>query len=380
MRIAVPERRLAGQSGTGDLTGTDVSMKAVSVYVGQASVTGMHLAALSGLDDFEQSTKSIVRTQSSEHYLSLAWFDFIPVTESFFPPASQSDLLSTVALNPALDPHTIAPIASTVQPTFMTLSLYGKHGPVTSHSNRGLGSTMSDMPSSRAQSQSAGMFILRVVIDWRRAGRFRLWSTFTVTLTTWTRSRRKNSGLALDRTGCSRNHLCYDSGLRAEVDLTDVQGPWSSFAADGLPYVGFPGLSLTPIQESPFLDSPLTERDFDRDGESERWKEPETRALVMEERANAKKLKASTGYNKRWGSETTTVTVETGGTEKSNGVTSSKSCSVNVQVMQTTFVPKDGAMSLPQKRSHVCKLLLFALFGFVVVAGIVIWVFSPAFT
>lgn len=169
---------------------------------------------------------------------------------------------------------------------------------------------------------------------------------------------------------------------------------YDSYASDGLPYVGYPGLTLTPIPESPLIDSPLTYSELDKfelEGDRDKWKPvAETHPLVNGDRhmhqSNLKKHKPQSGYGHR---EEMAVILEKGGEtepEQLNGhgngllAQPSKSCSVNVQVVQTTFLPKEEEMSPLQKRSHVCKLLLFALVGFAIVAGIVIWVFSPTFT
>ena len=146
-----------------------------------------------------------------------------------------------------------------------------------------------------------------------------------------------------------------------------------------LPYVGFRGLSLTPIQESPLVDSMLSE---DPDSlEGEKWLSGD----VMVDTWNPAAMKKGS-LPKHWGQNgrepSSPPPADSGDAEAGmqSGVTP-KACSVNVHLVQTTtFLPKEEPMSSGQKRAHICKLLLFALCGFVIVAGIVLWIFSPAFT
>lgn len=127
----------------------------------------------------------------------------------------------------------------------------------------------------------------------------------------------------------------------------------SGVRRDSLQYVGFPGLSLTPIPESPLQDSALKSR---LDDERDTHLEMETTTLVSE--------RQTLGSVKH---------------PSANAQPSTK-CSVNVHVVQTTYLPKGPPMSSLARRTYTCKLLLFALFGFVFVAGIILWVLSPTFT
>ncbi|KAL8609356.1 hypothetical protein ACOMHN_008150 [Nucella lapillus] len=156
-----------------------------------------------------------------------------------------------------------------------------------------------------------------------------------------------------------------------------------------MPYVGFPGLSLTPIPESPLLNSVLNEDSADLN-ERDRWLPND---LPLEDPRHSHKPPKNGSLPRQWLGrgrkecpsieENGEVVVEAGGGGKggANSNPSPTTCSVNVQVVQTTtFLPKDAPMTPEEKRAHVCKLLLFALCGFVIVAGIVLWIFSPAFT
>ena len=157
-----------------------------------------------------------------------------------------------------------------------------------------------------------------------------------------------------------------------------------------LPYVGFPGLSLTPIQESPLLDSMLAD---DMDSlEREKWLSGgggDLTAAEEEEDWWSQAAVRNGSIPRHWlngsGREPATAPATGPAAEIGDagvpGGGRSKTCSVNVHLVQaTTFLPKMEPMTTRQKRAHVCKLLMFALCGFVLVAGIVLWIFSPAFT
>ncbi|XP_076469836.1 uncharacterized protein LOC143300145 [Babylonia areolata] len=187
-----------------------------------------------------------------------------------------------------------------------------------------------------------------------------------------------------------------------------------------LPYVGFPGLTLTPIPESPLLDSALAEDTADLhphhhhlhhvgNGELLREQDEEDGSKLLHHHHHQQRPLRNGSLPRHWwlgkGGTTTAAAipaltieengdVETGGGEGRGGRTGTAmtsrmtaqgvpdACAVNVRVVRTTtFLPKEEAgMTREEKRAHLCKLLLFALCGFVIVAGIVLWIFSPAFT
>ncbi|KAK7113098.1 hypothetical protein V1264_012449 [Littorina saxatilis] len=167
----------------------------------------------------------------------------------------------------------------------------------------------------------------------------------------------------------------------------------------GLPYVGFPGLSLTPIQESPLLMDSILNDEMDRserqkwlleNSEHDTWDPHDMKNGSLPkhwvDNGIAKQPRRSSSADLKG---TCNGDIEAGKPQSSSKTSSSsssnlpppKSCALNVHVVRTTtFLPKEQPMSVEQKRAHICKLLLFALCGFVIVAGIVLWIFSPAFT
>lgn len=158
--------------------------------------------------------------------------------------------------------------------------------------------------------------------------------------------------------------------------------PSNGHSSSRLPYVGFPGLSLTPIQESPLLDSMLSD-DLDS-REREKWLSGDLMEDTWSQATGKNGSIPSHWVNGSRGPSsvpTDNGNAEAGRETVASAKTKSQTCSVNVHLVQrTTFLPKDEPMTAGQKRAHVCKLLLFALCGFVLVAGIVLWIFSPAFT
>lgn len=120
---------------------------------------------------------------------------------------------------------------------------------------------------------------------------------------------------------------------------------------------GFPGLTLTPIPESPETDSLLNHKERKvPEQENTMWLESET-SSQLDDRMPSKTRKDSLTPPQ-----------------------TPSACAVNVHVVQATFFSKDAPMTSQQRRAHLCKLSLFALCGFVFVAGIILWILSPTFT
>lgn len=175
-----------------------------------------------------------------------------------------------------------------------------------------------------------------------------------------------------------------------------------------LAHVGFRGMSLTPIQESPLLDSVLAEEMqfehnrlhhshmFGGSSEMDQWLPPEVGQgdcnkswkwngslpphwLTTKARTDAAKqdvdLEAEACVQQTH--STSSLPVSTSPTPSAP----IKVCEAEVHVVHAaTFFTKDEPMSQRHKRSYACKLIFFAVVGFLVIAGIVLWIFSPAFT
>ncbi|KAL8623470.1 hypothetical protein ACOMHN_061983 [Nucella lapillus] len=142
-----------------------------------------------------------------------------------------------------------------------------------------------------------------------------------------------------------------------------------SHGSSGLPYVGFPGLTLTPIPENPLLDSSL----HDDSTEHDKWLKKEEEGV----KKGGKWALRDGSLPNHWATGPARLTHDVEAAKDSGGL-SSKASSVS---SKQCFMPKDDedVAASNQERSHLTKLLLVALCGLVVVTAIVLWVFSPAF-
>ncbi|XP_076458779.1 uncharacterized protein LOC143292416 [Babylonia areolata] len=142
-----------------------------------------------------------------------------------------------------------------------------------------------------------------------------------------------------------------------------------SNGSSGMPYVGFPGLTLTPIPENPLLDSMLQDDCVDS-REHDKWLEEDA-----DNHWNPSALKNGS-LPQHWVTTTAKPTLVSEAAKDCNA-SSSNACAVDLSSKQS-FLPKDED-ERGCRRSRLVKLLLFALCAIVILAGIVLWIFSPAF-